>query len=149
MKVYRSLKKLLQCALCSLREMKSNSCGRTKTTTAAETSLSQTCHDIRHSTSKNHADKADADQYSDVFTVDDAELTATDVTGSLHQQPITSEDEEEREDEMWCGNTEDSTTICGISLDNVDDDEEDRNSSTNAGSQAQLSHLLIHAADEK
>ena len=75
----------------------------------------------------------EADQYSDVFTVDGtSELAAADVTSSQHQQLTTSEDEEERCDEMWDASTRDSRTICGISLDNVEDE---LHSSTNADSQ--------------
>jgi len=81
----------------------------------------------------SRADDADADQYSDVFSVDDMQPAATCVTGSGHQQPTTSEDEEERADEMWDANTDDSTTIYGMSLDNV---EEELNSSTNVDGQA-------------
>ena len=130
---------------CSLREMKPtvNSCCQTKTLTDAETSLSQTCHDnLQHSACKSHVDDADADQYSDVFTVDGTELAAADVvTGSQHQQPMTSEDEEERCDEMWDASIRDSTTICGISLDNVEDELE---SSTNVDDQT---NELIHESD--
>ena len=127
-------------------ESPGNGCsGQTQTTTAAETSLSQqTCHDIQHSTRKISNDDADADQYSDVFTMDDRDMTA-----SQHQQqtaPLMSAEEEEEEEEgaedMWDAITEDSITICGFSLNNDDDI-----NARNVDDREQMSDLRAHASD--
>jgi len=133
----------------SLREMEStvDGCSHKETTTAAETLLSPTNHDIERSTSESHADDADADADSDVvFTV-----AETGVTASPRQQPTTSvtsaEDEEERADEAWDAATEDSTTICGLSLDNDDDDDDDEVNTINVDGRAPMSDLRTHSSD--
>lgn len=108
------------------------------------------CNRPTDGNSDKYLDPVDiADQYSEVFTTDGTELAATDVTGGQRQQPLTSltsaeEEVEERADETWETNTDDSaTTVCGFAL----NDDEDEINLTNVDDQAHVTDRCTITSD--